>query len=330
MHIISTINAKTQSVDNVPVVLVNVEGRRKFLPRPETHKEMQRLVRAHYEIDPNAVLQFEVSTWDVCGGQNVEVTESAYVLLAPFLDSVSVVVASGRGRTMPTPSATPSLHEEDGTEDEQSVEEQLEPKLSQGRMSQSPSRRTAARAPKVKSEEEEEILHQGEDDMDDATSALDDEEENRARRVPKEFPIQSTQAKEEQRRPMPKERGEPVKPVAANRSDETAESSQQGTASDADERFKIIVSGPSDLKGEFMTRGGHLVRKVLSGVCKTFKLDADRAKLMLCVEMEDEDGETGVHLFECANEETIARSGVKAYSRLVVRLVESEEEDYDD
>lgn len=53
---------------------------------------MQRLVRRHYEIDDRAVLQFEVSTWDVCGGQNVEVTEPAYALLAPLLDSVSVVV----------------------------------------------------------------------------------------------------------------------------------------------------------------------------------------------------------------------------------------------
>lgn len=55
-------------------------------------QEMQRLVRDHYEIDSRAGLQFEVSTWDVCAGRDVEVTEAAYPFLAPLLDIVSVVV----------------------------------------------------------------------------------------------------------------------------------------------------------------------------------------------------------------------------------------------
>lgn len=53
---------------------------------------MQRLVRNHYDIDAHAGLQFEVSSWDVCHGKSVEVTEAAYPLLAPLLDSVSAVV----------------------------------------------------------------------------------------------------------------------------------------------------------------------------------------------------------------------------------------------
>ncbi|KAJ7684474.1 hypothetical protein DFH06DRAFT_969141 [Mycena polygramma] len=99
MHIISTINPKTQSADDVPVVLITLEGKSKFLPRPETYKEMQRLVRNHYDIDANVGLQFEVSSWDVCDGKSVEVTEAAYPLLAPLLDSVStVVVQAGTSR----------------------------------------------------------------------------------------------------------------------------------------------------------------------------------------------------------------------------------------
>ncbi|KAJ7144922.1 hypothetical protein C8R43DRAFT_891098 [Mycena crocata] len=94
MHIISTINAKTQSTEDVPVVLVNLGGKRKFLPRAETYKEMQRLVRYHYNIESSSTaLHFEVSSWDVCDGENVEVTEGAYGMLAPLLDRVSVVVA---------------------------------------------------------------------------------------------------------------------------------------------------------------------------------------------------------------------------------------------
>ncbi|KAJ7491109.1 hypothetical protein FB451DRAFT_1552634 [Mycena latifolia] len=338
MHLISTINPKTQSVDDVPVVLVNLEGKRKFLPRPETHEDLQRLVRAHYGIDPHAALLFEVSTWDVCAGQNVEVTEAAYALLAPFMDNISVVVESGRDRVMPTPSATPPLHRDDA-EDEQSVREQLEQEFFHVHPTETPSRRAATRPPKVESEEEEEVMFEryGERHM-DATSVQDDEKEDHARQVPKkESRIQNVQPKEE---PMPKERGETSKrkPVskpreAATRSDYTSESSQQTTTAE-EERFNVLVSGPrSDHKErEFKTRGGHLVRKVLDGACKTFELDANRAKLMLYVPMLDDDGEETVAEFECDNEETMARSGVKPYSRLVVRLVEDEEEeeDYED
>lgn len=114
MHIISTINPNTRSEDDIPVVLVSLGGKSKFLPRSKTYKvcrystpippptfnqplaqEMQSLVRTHYDLDPRAALQFEVSTWDVCAGQNVEVTEGAYAFLAPLLDSVSVLVVSG-------------------------------------------------------------------------------------------------------------------------------------------------------------------------------------------------------------------------------------------
>ncbi|KAJ7700894.1 hypothetical protein B0H17DRAFT_1046958 [Mycena rosella] len=320
MHILSTINAKTQSSDDVPVVLVTLDGRSKFLPRPETHKEMQRLVRAHYEIDPHAALRFEVSTWDVCAGQNVEVTEAAYALLSPFLDSVAVVVVPGRARAMPTPSATPPLHGDDGSEDEQSVREQLEPEDSQGRVAESPPRRG------LKLEPEDEGL-QGTYDEDDAASTQDrDKDHDEADRTrPGESQVQHVQAKEEARRSTPKERGEPSR---ANRTDGAAESSQ---AAD-DDRFQVFVSvpGPDDKECAFMTRGRHRVRKVLEGVCKTFKLDPARAKLMLCVSMEDDDGEETIHHFECANEETLALSGVKAHSHLVVRIVEEEEADDDD
>jgi hypothetical protein len=58
-------------------------------------QKLQHIVRACYKIDPHATLQFEVSTWDVCAGNSVEVTEAAYVPLAPFMDNVSVVMAYG-------------------------------------------------------------------------------------------------------------------------------------------------------------------------------------------------------------------------------------------
>jgi hypothetical protein len=51
---------------------------------------------------------------------------------------------------------------------------------------------------------------------------------------------------------------------------------------------------------------------------------------MLVVPMPDEDGEMVEHLFECANDETIARSGVKPDSKLVVRNIEHDELDEDE
>lgn len=49
---------------------------------------------------------------------------------------------------------------------------------------------------------------------------------------------------------------------------------------------------------------------------------------MLCMPLPNEDGEIEVVHFECANDETIARSGVKPNAKLVVRVgYEDEEED---
>ncbi|KAJ7885420.1 hypothetical protein B0H13DRAFT_2535963 [Mycena leptocephala] len=338
MHITSTINAKTQSTDDIPVVLVRLEGNNKFLPRPETYKEMQRLVRDHYEIDSRAGLQFEVSTWDVCAGRDVEVTEAAYPFLAPLLDIVSVVVVeAGRDRAMPTPSATPPLSGDDEIEDEQVVREHLEPERSPGRATESPPRRVPKVEPEDESERRVQSRYDNEGDADGSVSVQDDEEEDapHARQVlDREFPSARVQAKA---KAAPKPRGEPSKtplapaPVpgksrgAANRSEDTAKSS------DTDERFKVYIEGPlPHHKADFMTRGGHLVRKVLSGVCKTFELDIEHSRLMLVVPMPDEDGEMVEHLFECANDETIARSGVKPDSKLVVRNIEHDELDEDE
>jgi hypothetical protein len=128
-----------------------------------------------------------------------------------------------------------------------------------------------------------------------------------------------------------------------------AGSEDTAKSSDTDERFKVYIEGPlPHHKADFMTRGGHLVRKVLSGVCKTFELDIEQfvsrpffdgafliyrsfsSRLMLVVPMPDEDGEMVEHLFECANDETIARSGVKPDSKLVVRNIEHDELDEDE
>ncbi|KAJ7253382.1 hypothetical protein B0H12DRAFT_1219225 [Mycena haematopus] len=403
MHISSTIT-KTQG--DIPVVLITLDGNRKFLPRPETYEEMDRLVREHYQVDSRTRLQFEVSSWDVCAGQSAEVTEAAYPLLVPLLDSVSAVVVQGvRHRAMPSPSATPPLPAEDEIEDEQTVQDHLA-ESHHGRGTESPARR----APNVESEDEEVFVGSmyGDDEVDrldrenedDGDEEEEEEEEDEleedaphARQVlNKEFPSGSKQAKrkvvqddEEQEdvppmrqvpsKALPAERKpgkgkvvqeedevpsprpvkqEPLeekpqvkakaapKPHAesskaptpkapksrglANRSADTAESSHG--ASGIDERFKVHIKGPRPGdKAEFMTRGGHIVGKVLAGACKTFNLDIDHAKLMLCMPMV-EDGEIQMVHFECDRDETVARSGISPNSKLIVRVeYEDAEED---
>ncbi|KAJ7144929.1 hypothetical protein C8R43DRAFT_1070446 [Mycena crocata] len=287
MHIISTINAKTQSREDVPVVLVTLGDKRKFLPRAETYKEMQRLVRYNYGIESSSTaLQFEVSSWDVCGGENVEVTEDAYGILGPLLDIVSVVVVElGRNRAMPTPSETDPPRVDDEIEEERTVHADLTHSalFANGSLP----RRAATHAPKVESEEEQ------------IPTEEDDEPEVRVKE-------------------------EPASPVAANsrsaigQYDLASESSHQAV-SDPDAQFNVFVSGPEpEHRREFLTRGRHLVRKVLSGVCKTYKLDVDHAKLLLCVSMPDEDGNMEVHRFECDQEETVLCAGITPNSKLIV------------
>ncbi|KIY51473.1 hypothetical protein FISHEDRAFT_70705 [Fistulina hepatica ATCC 64428] len=108
---------------------------------------------------------------------------------------------------------------------------------------------------------------------------------------------------------------EPPAPLPP-RQEEVAPSSSQPTAEDP--RFKITVEGPGqDDRGEFNTRGGHAVRKVLMGACRTFGLDHHRAELYLCEELGD-DCETQVL---CDVNATIAAAGVKPGDRLIVKMI---------
>ncbi|KAJ7221567.1 hypothetical protein GGX14DRAFT_430181, partial [Mycena pura] len=366
MHLISTINAKTQATEDVSVLLVNLDGERKFLPRPETYKDLQRIVRSHYEIDSRAVLKFNVSTLDVCEGQDAEVTESAYPSLAPFLDVISVVIgAPGRDGGMRTPAATPPLPVHADSEDQEDV--QPEPGSSTSRRPEN----TSSRVESDTDTEDEEVFagsRYGADDASDSASTQDDDDEEdddapHTRRVlNSEFPAQLPRVKaepvpaqlprvkaepESQRTPTrreetPRANTHALAPTGSSRAagaslDRTDSTASRDTVPDgaaaaldrvdsaasrdtrrSDARFKIYITGPRrNDRAEFMTRRGHSVRKVLAGACKTFGLDEDRARLMLCVRI-PEDGEMQVHHVECNKDETVAQSGVMARSELVV------------
>jgi len=69
-----------------------------------------------------------------------------------------------------------------------------------------------------------------------------------------------------------------------------------------------------------MTRGRHLVKKVLATACKTFGISKQRARLVLCVSTE-EGGETHMSEFVCPEDETMFQCGIVGNSKLFVRVV---------
>ncbi|KAF7323314.1 Zn(2)-C6 fungal-type domain-containing protein [Mycena chlorophos] len=111
MRLTSTINPSTRLEEDVPVLVVALDGKRKFVSRPKTYKDLQRLIRLRFALPEQAVLALHVSTLDVCAGNDVEFTEEEYPLLAPVLDVISVSVAVDG--SIPTPDATPPLSEEE-------------------------------------------------------------------------------------------------------------------------------------------------------------------------------------------------------------------------
>ncbi|KAK1230529.1 hypothetical protein PQX77_006378 [Marasmius sp. AFHP31] len=110
---------------------------------------------------------------------------------------------------------------------------------------------------------------------------------------------------------------------------ETPAGGEEDDLIQADGRFKIFISGPKrSHRAEFMTKDRHKMKKVLTGACKTFKLDPERSRLELLVVKEDDGGDIYI---PCIGEETVGRAGVKPGSELKVVVEDGDElEDEDD
>ncbi|CAK5265127.1 unnamed protein product [Mycena citricolor] len=338
MHIVSTVNAKNQSHQDIPVVLVSFDETRKFLPRCETYKEMQRIVKLNFGIDARTALILEVSTWDVCAGQNVEVTEGAYTLLAPFIDTLTVAVdPTGLARNPP---ATTLSWPED-TEVDMVV---IQPDVARS-AAPSSSRHAGGFYPTPEAEEEEE---EEEEEVDRSIHVQDDNEEDpphsrraltkelseaRSRTQPNPGSATSSPKKASSSKQLtPKVKPAPIVAASRNasiRSNQRAESSQAAanatqTSRGDDERFKISITGPDNERAEFTTRGGHSIRKVLGGACKNFDVDFDQARLFLF--SQDRNGRT-IEI-ECDKDETVAQAGLVPHCRLIIRMDEDDSVTY--
>ncbi|KAJ7611673.1 hypothetical protein FB45DRAFT_940650 [Roridomyces roridus] len=347
MRITSTIS---QTSEEIPVVLATLDGKSKFLPRPATHKDMQRLIRAHYDVPDGAGLQFDVSSWDVCGGQNVEITEAAFALLVPLLDRISVSTVQPVGavnRAIPTPAATPPLVVEENA-DSHSDRVKSESESSEAEVSSSSEEdeedattrvkdvvtrvkvESVPHSPMPKTRVKEQVIRTPE------TASSDEEQDEEDNQVPPsptplpKTPLSKRRIKEEVRRTPQNARAGTSRQHAME--SVTIESSQASQASETEERYRISVSCANPKKeADFHMRGRYTVQKVLVAVCNNFHLDPNRAKLMLCVEVdsEEEDGGKESMQFECARNETMTQAGVGPGSRLVVLVKENDEDESD-
>ncbi|KAL0065513.1 hypothetical protein AAF712_007423 [Marasmius tenuissimus] len=109
---------------------------------------------------------------------------------------------------------------------------------------------------------------------------------------------------------------------------ETPAGGEEDNLIQADGRFKIFISGPKrSHRAEFMTKDRHKMKKVLTGACKTFKLDPERSRLELLVVKEDDGGDIYI---PCVGEETVGRAGVKPGSELKVVVEDGDELDDED
>ncbi|ESK95267.1 hypothetical protein Moror_4025 [Moniliophthora roreri MCA 2997] len=97
MHLISSNkNSRPQATVDLPLLVFRHGTKRKFLSRPESFEEMTRVVRRKFDIDQDMQIAFEVADYDVCGNERVEVDESAYQTMAPYLDEMHIVTTPAK------------------------------------------------------------------------------------------------------------------------------------------------------------------------------------------------------------------------------------------
>ncbi|KAL0572841.1 hypothetical protein V5O48_009120 [Marasmius crinis-equi] len=98
-----------------------------------------------------------------------------------------------------------------------------------------------------------------------------------------------------------------------------------------DGRFKIFISGPKKThRAEFVTKESHKIKKLLMSACKTFSLDPERSRLESLLDKEDHGGKED-RFFQCDNEETVGKVGIRPRSQLrVVEEIDEADEEEDE
>ncbi|KAK0212197.1 hypothetical protein DFS33DRAFT_1279871 [Desarmillaria ectypa] len=354
MYLHSANTSLSKSTENVPVILFCFEQRTVFMKRRETYEGMITSLRIKFNIPDNANPILCVSTLDICHEREIEVDEDAYEAMAPFLDEIKIVLAprsndKGKGRSLrehaspaltarqiptemkrvPSELCTPKvvnaaelfanddhLTDEGGQENEETDATQPprspsshETGRSWGHVEESDTERRNVR--KVFKADKSMVM------------VKQETEEIVPPKASGSSGLNTSPAKEERSSGLRARNPSPMK-------ERYEEPGPQASGEDLDKHFEVTVIGPLDnQRARLKTRGRYQVKKVLHGVCKSFGIPFDTARLIHIVKAV-EDGTEIVGQFECDNDETMAYCGIKENAQLAVVQQEDCEESYDE
>ncbi|KAK0437933.1 uncharacterized protein EV420DRAFT_155361 [Desarmillaria tabescens] len=355
MYLHSANNPMPKPTENVPVFLFCFEQRTVFMKRRETYEDMITALRIKFDIPDNVNPILRVSTLDICHEREIEVDEDAYEAMAPFLDEIKIVLTprsndKGKGRSIRKhaspaltarriPAKTKSVLSEsrtpkvvnaaelfanddhltdEGGQDDEEIDATQPP-------SSSSSHETGRSWEEVEESDTERRNVRKVFEADKSMMIVKQEiEEIVSPKASGPSGLNTSPAKKERssgpgvRNPSPRKERYEEPGVQASGED------------DLDKHFEVTVIGPQDnQRARLKTRGRYQVKKVLHGVCKSFGIPFDTAKLIHIVKFV-EDGTEVVEQFECDNDETIAYCGIKENAQLAVILQEDDDDSYDE
>lgn len=323
MFIASTINSKTKSNDDLPIMVVCFNDTRKFISRPDSYEELASITRNKFGLRENANPIFATSTLDICKGKPIQIDAETYPFLTQVLDEVTVIEGQ-TGTTFSSATSTPTsdvftrlnnlrIDEKECIPDSAvPLSRRLGPQTAQiatRKKSDGPSLRATLNSAMTATERSEHRLGQHSKEL---------------REIEEEQYALSLQELED-RVFNAFENSNGSLPSASSRSTQSSQSSLN-----PDAHFVVRIRAPESQEAEFKTRGKHTIKKVLLGACNTFDLDYERARLILVLS----EPEGGHDMYYCEPEESMASCGIMPDSTLVIHVEpESDDDDhnrYDD
>ncbi|KAK0493137.1 hypothetical protein EDD18DRAFT_1180754 [Armillaria luteobubalina] len=349
MYFHSTNNSLARPAEDVPVFLFCFEQRTVFMKRRETYEDMIGALRIKFNIQDDASPVLRVSTLQICNAREIEVSEDAYEAMAPFLDEINIVLVprskdKWKGRCV-TEDASPALTA-------RRIPSEIE---------RAPSVRTPQAEELFANDDhltDEESRDHEESDVPQPPNSPSSNESGRSWKNVEESDVERRNArnpfktgkstvtvKQEMNEIVPPKASEPsglnTSPAkkehpsglrARNPSpskERYEEPGPQASGEDLDKYFEVTVIGPQDRRAKLKARGRYQVKKVLRGVCKSFEIPFETARLIHIVRFV-EDGIESMEQFKCDNDDTMATCGIKENAQLIVIQREEDEESYDE
>ncbi|KAK0226652.1 hypothetical protein IW262DRAFT_1363435 [Armillaria fumosa] len=349
MYLHSTNNSLARPAEDIPVFLFCFEQRTVFMKRRETYEDMINALRIKFNIQDNASPVLRVSTLQICNAREIEISEDAYEAMVPFLDEINIVLVprssdKGKGQCV-TEDASPALTARRIPTEIKHAPSVRTPKAAElfanddhltDEGSQDNEESDAPQPPSSSSSHESGRSWQNVEESDierrntrnpfkaDKSMLIVKQEMNEIV-PPKAFEPSGLNTS-----PAKKERPSGLSPRNPSPSKERYEEpGSQASGEDLDEYFEVTVIGPQDRRAKLMARGRYQIKKVLRGVCKSFEIPFETARLIHIVGFV-EDGIESMEQFECDNDDTIASCGIKENAQLAVVQREEDEESYDE